>query len=124
MVTFWRPGAHCSRWTPRRALREFDSKICRFWRVHGDLAVCSVDGCERWAVARGWCRRHYARWKRTGQLEARPWERQGVCTVDGCERQAWSGGLCEMHRWRLREHGDPGGAAQLEGHRQKDLSLC
>src|SRR5258708_3898419 len=86
--------------------------------------VCSVDGCDRASVARGWCRRHYARWQRTGQLEARPWEHQDACTVEGCERPAWSGGLCEMHRWRVREHGEPGSAAQIKRRPRKARETC
>ena len=85
---------------------------------------CSVKGCGREVVARGWCRRHYARWQRTGSTEARPWTRQGTCTVEDCEKDAWSGGLCEMHRWRVRAHGDPGGAEQIKPQRKKDPSLC
>ena len=29
-----------------------------------------------------------------------------------------------MHRWRVREHGDPGGAEPIKQRRQKDPSLC
>lgn len=28
--------------------------------------MCSVDGCERVILARGWCRRHYYRWYKYG----------------------------------------------------------
>jgi len=89
-----------------------------------DSKICSVDGCDRAALARGWCRRHYSRWKRTGRLEARSWERQGTCTVEGCDRNSWSGGLCEMHRWRVREYGDPGAASPITERQQKDKSFC
>jgi hypothetical protein len=44
--------------------------------------------------------------------------------VKSCEKQAESGGYCAMHRWRVRQHGDPGGAAQVKPHRTKDPSLC
>jgi hypothetical protein len=27
---------------------------------------CSVDGCGKQAIARGWCRNHYTQWHRTG----------------------------------------------------------
>lgn len=77
-----------------------------------DAGVCSIEGCDRAVVARGWCRRHYARWYTKGNLEARAWERQGACTVEGCERDAESGGFCTMHRWRVRAHGDAGEAAK------------
>ena len=86
--------------------------------------VCTVENCQREVVARGWCRRHYSRWQRTGQLEARTWERQDECTVDGCDKDAWSGGLCEMHRWRVREHGVPGPAEKIKSRSPKDRSAC
>jgi hypothetical protein len=89
-----------------------------------DSAVCSLDGCDRAAVAHGWCRRHYARWKRTGQLDARPWERQRTCMVDGCDEQSWSAGLCEMHRWRVRAHGEPGKAAPIKPRVRKPRGEC
>jgi hypothetical protein len=52
------------------------------WRVHGDTetvlkprprgpslkprAECSVEGCDRFAASRGWCNKHYLRYRRTG----------------------------------------------------------
>jgi len=30
------------------------------------MTVCSVDGCDRQARARGWCGMHWQRWRRTG----------------------------------------------------------
>lgn len=35
-----------------------------------DPSPCSVDGCESPAKARGWCDKHYRRWKRLGDPEA------------------------------------------------------
>lgn len=32
--------------------------------------VCTVEGCGRRHVAQGWCRTHYERWKRTGDVQA------------------------------------------------------
>lgn len=82
-----------------------------------DSGVCTIEGCDRDVVARGWCRRHYARWYTKGDLEARPWQRQETCTVEGCERDAESGGYCAMHRWRVRVHGEPGPAGPLSTDR-------
>ena len=87
-------------------------------------AVCSVHGCGRPVRARTWCQRHYARWLRTGTLEARTWTRQGECTVEGCDQPAWSGGLCEMHRWRVRVHGEPGAPAKIKRRRAKERLPC
>lgn len=56
--------------------------------------ICSVDGCEKRILARGWCQRHYGKWRRHGdplyvpQREKSPhtrfWEKveeQGECWV-------------------------------------------
>lgn len=75
-------------------------------------------------VARGLCRRHYARLHRKGDLEARPWRPQAECTVDGCDRQSESGGYCSMHRWRVRAHGEPGPAQQVKRGRRKAVLPC
>ena len=87
-------------------------------------AVCSVDGCGRPVRARTWCQRHYARWLRTGTLEARIWTRQGQCTVGGCDQPSWSGGLCEMHRWRVRVRGEPGIPAKINQRPGKERLPC
>lgn len=34
--------------------------------------ICSVDACERFQYARGWCRLHYGRWRRHGSVADRP----------------------------------------------------
>jgi hypothetical protein len=86
--------------------------------------ICEVDNCDRAVVARGVCRRHYARLQRTGTLEARPWQRQAQCTVEGCGKDAWSGGLCEMHRWRVREHGEPGPPEPVNKRRRTERAPC
>lgn len=82
---------------------------------------CTIDGCDKEVLARGWCSKHYWRWKRSGDpLVARkklPTGTYTVCTVEGCEKLHWSGGFCEMHRWRVRAHGEPGPAGQFNGRR-------
>lgn len=32
--------------------------------------TCSVPGCDRAHEARGWCKTHYSRWRRTGEIQA------------------------------------------------------
>src|SRR6185436_15265015 len=74
--------------------------------------TCKIDECESVAVARELCRKHYTRWKRTGDpTTARPKlpnHAYATCTVEGCDKPHVTKGLCEMHRWRQRHEGGPG----------------
>lgn len=83
--------------------------------------TCSVDGCEHPARSRGWCKKHYAQWRRTGDPTAVrkkgpkpiPKEDRPVpppCSVEGCERPRATLGYCHTHYERLRTRGDVGGA--------------
>jgi len=61
------------------------------------LAVsCSIEGCDRVKVARGWCHRHYYRWRRTGDplktfcpgreqtVDERYWSKVSGDDIDNC----------------------------------------
>lgn len=39
-------------------------------RTH-QRGYCAVDGCGNLTDARGWCKKHYARWRKYGDLEAK-----------------------------------------------------
>ena len=52
---------------------------------------CTIEGCDRWAWARGWCHAHYHRWKKYGDPSgARPsraewfWTRVDKSGPNGC----------------------------------------
>lgn len=56
--------------------------------------ICSVDGCERAAHCRGWCKRHYERWRTRGRTELltfaeKFWARVEREVPDGCWQ--WTG---------------------------------
>jgi len=70
--------------------------------------LCSVDGCTRLAVTRGWCHAHYLRWRRNGETrdDRKLGERRNtVCEVDGCDRIAITRGLCSTHYGRFKRTG-------------------
>lgn len=80
--------------------------------------TCSIEDCTAPAKTRGWCTRHYNRWKRNGDplggrrshLDPMP-----SCSIEGCV-MATSRivlGLCENHYARQRRTGNLGPAEQL-----------
>jgi hypothetical protein len=55
----------------------------------------------------GFCRKHYAKWKRYGDpLGGR--QQRPVCAVDGCGELHQARGFCKIHYARWRYSGDPG----------------
>lgn len=73
---------------------------------------CSIDGCTNNVLARGWCSRHYQKWKREGSPngEFRHSNDGKECSVEGCQKQASRRSYCAMHYLRWRKTGDPGDA--------------
>lgn len=75
---------------------------------------CAVEGCERSAFSRGWCRGHYDRYRRSGsagpasfkpiQSASRPCREPGCGNAVG---KAGARGWCYKHYVRWKVHGDP-----------------
>ena len=70
----------------------------------GTETNCSVDGCEKPAFSKGYCRRHYKQIWRWGKILPEKEERQKVtevkCSVDECEQQAYAKGCCRTGELR------------------------
>lgn len=65
--------------------------------------TCSIDGCDGEHVARGWCNRHWHRWRQHGDpLYVRP---DRVCAEEGCARPYYARGYCHLHYGRLMRLG-------------------
>jgi len=69
--------------------------------------TCSIDGCERPTVGRGYCSMHWQRWKRlghpgeSGRRRGRiPGECRKNCVFDGCGGYVHGNGLCSTHHWQ------------------------
>lgn len=73
-----------------------------------DSPECSVEGCISPAVSKTLCAKHYQRWKKWGDPEARdPKFTRRTCSVDGCDSAAWCRGWCHSHYDKWNAHGDP-----------------
>lgn len=70
--------------------------------------ICSIEGCGRKHYGRGWCERHWRRWRTTGStdLQPRPLRPTG-CAIDGCDKPRAAREWCKTHYDRWYRHGDP-----------------
>jgi hypothetical protein len=75
---------------------------------------CSEKDCERRAEFRGWCNRHYLRWRKHGDpgvVLGSPQNRRqptsAPCSVEKCDLPVRSNGWCNKHYLRWRKYGDP-----------------
>ncbi len=70
---------------------------------------CSVSGCDKEVLARGWCGKHYRRWHRYGDIftvhKLPNGTYEPICEVSGCDRKTHSNGLCSTHNARLKHIG-------------------
>lgn len=61
--------------------------------------LCSIEGCGKPHLARGFCSRHYE--QRRAQFSVRP------CSVEGCGHGQKGHGYCKSHYARFKRHGHP-----------------
>lgn len=92
--------------------------------------TCSVAGCQRSVLARGWCSLHYNRQLTTGDLGidrpariVNPRTADGLCSIDGCEKPFFSRGWCSAHYSRWRRYGDLNNAG-VRGNAPSGTKWC
>jgi hypothetical protein len=82
------------------------------------MAACTIEGCERKVLAKGWCNTHYQRWRRTGDVQAdrpiagdpapRPPRRPDSDLLRGLTEQQWERHadrvMTKLFEVVLREH--------------------
>jgi len=72
-------------------------------------AGCLIDDCDNIMYLHGYCRTHYRKFYRAGQIPStRTVYAPGqTCSIDGCEELAKKRGWCATHYMRWVRHGDP-----------------
>jgi len=84
---------------------------------------CSVDACEDDAKVKGWCKPHYMRQYRHGDLNVQRTARQAAtCGVEDCDSRPHAKGLCSAHGARKRRHGDA--MAEVQPRRRQEGLTC
>jgi len=69
--------------------------------------TCSIEGCDKPAQARTWCKTHLKRWRTHGSPLVTAFNQpKPTCSVEGCEAEVEAKELCAKHYLRLRRHGD------------------
>lgn len=69
------------------------------------MKICSIEECGGKILARGWCGKHYKRWRKYGdpaKLRDKP-----ACSIAGCDADFYARGHCEKHYAKMRKYGDP-----------------
>lgn len=74
----------------------------RRWARNPD--TCMIDGCEGRAITRGWCKKHYARWRSNGDPTVLK-RGQKSCLVVGCTASHYAKDLCKSHYDSNRRRG-------------------
>lgn len=77
------------------------------------MAKCSVDGCNGSVASKGWCMKHYTRWRRHGdpsKISRSPpsFSHPPVCQYESCGKPSKTRGYCATHYTRLIRHGSAG----------------
>jgi hypothetical protein len=59
----------------------------------GNKGTCKAEKCEKDVQAKGYCRRHYAAWRK-GKM---PKPRYKICNAENCRKRQERRGLCLEH---------------------------
>ena len=76
---------------------------------------CQVEGCKNLPICKGYCGKHYQRWKKFGDPLHIPFsiitslkqKERLSCQIEGCNNPVRSHGYCNKHYIKLRRYGDP-----------------
>ena len=61
--------------------------------------MCDIVGCDRPAVSKGLCHRHYKQLQRLGYVDVNKEEpeKNVICKYEGCDKPTYAKGYCQNH---------------------------
>lgn len=68
------------------------------------MRICKIGKCGGEHVSRGWCGKHYTRWRVHGDPEFTKYTDK--CSVEGCRKKHLARKYCTAHYRRLMKYGD------------------
>lgn len=75
---------------------------------------CSLPDCNSVHLARGYCSKHYKKFRKYGDPLAEADRYPETCSIDGCGKPTHDLGMCGMHALRFRKSGDVGPVESLK----------
>lgn len=89
-----------------------------------EVKLCSVEGCGKRVMGRGWCATHYQRWRFHGDHLYEAPQKPTQCAVDGCLRPVLQREWCRRHYMRWYKHRDPLKAAFTPAEKRTGDNHC
>lgn len=69
-----------------------------------NLIKCKINECNQNSIGRGYCNKHYLRYKKYGNPLFT--KHKKICSIGGCCNKHFGNGLCAMHHGRVRRQGN------------------
>lgn len=84
--------------------------------------TCSIDGCDNETAARGWCKRHYNQWYKTGTPIVKPRKTPDPCSHNDCDQPSAARGMCKKHWYQWRRNEATEDQLQTTGRRWRGIT--
>lgn len=91
-------------------------------RRRGAPKPCSIMGCDKKHLSRGWCPFHYWCWYNHGTPLYKRLTR--LCSIEGCEKKHSAHGYCIMHLTRVEKYGSYELPIPVRSSRKCSLDGC
>ena len=93
-------------WTPLLPFTDIFYKVKRcIMKKSRERRICKVDGCNNQHEAKGYCNKHYKKWRRCGDPLFEKYVE--YCTIPGCQEKHLANGHCIKHYTRILRYDDP-----------------